>query len=157
MGSVAYSNVAHPELSPGFDHHHLGEKRRETGAIAAEARTGSEENSPSRVVRAVQTARLRREILFNSDLFADPAWDMLLDLYASHLEQVRVSVSSLCVAARVPATTALRWIARLEQDGLAVRANDPMDGRRNWIDLTGEGVDRMRRYFEMLPAGGFGV
>ena len=104
-----------------------------------------------RLVRAVQNARRRRDALFAPDLFADPAWDMLLELYALHLEQRRVSVSSLCIAAYVPATTALRWVAKLEEEGLAMRTEDRSDGRRTWIELSAEGIKRMQLYFEMLP------
>lgn len=106
----------------------------------------------SKLVRAVQRTRRRREECFDSALFADPAWDMLLELYGSYLEQRRIAVSSLCVAAHVPATTALRWIAKLEQDGLAERKDDPNDARRSWIELTADGVDRMTRYFDVSPA-----
>src|SRR3546814_1843272 len=42
---------------------------------------------------------------------SDPAWDMLLDLYLAAERNTRpVSISSLCIASAVPATTALRWI-----------------------------------------------
>jgi DNA-binding MarR family transcriptional regulator len=101
----------------------------------------------------VQSSRRQRDALFNADTFADPAWDMLLELYALHLEQRRVSVMSLCEAACVPASTALRWIARLENDGLAIRREDPYDRRRCWLDLSAAGVERMGRVFEMLPFG----
>jgi hypothetical protein len=53
--------------------------------------------------------RRERERLL-PDLFADPAWDILLDLFAASIERRPVSVSSACVAAAVPPTTALRWI-----------------------------------------------
>lgn len=111
----------------------------------------------SKVVRSVQRARRSRDYCFDPALFADPAWDMLLELYASHVEQRRISVSSLCVAAHVPATTALRWIAKLEQDGLAVRRDDPNDGRRSWIELTMDGVERMTRYFDLRPNECFSI
>ena len=106
---------------------------------------------PGRVVRAVQAARRRRAALFEADLFSDPAWDILLELYALHLEQQRASVSSLYAASCVPATTALRWIAKLENDGLVIRTGDSVDARRSWIKLSADGVERMRRFFEMLP------
>ncbi len=48
----------------------------------------------------------------------------------------RVAVSSLCIAAAVPATTALRWIKALTDRGLFVRAADPQDGRRVYIELV---------------------
>src|SRR3546814_2543305 len=71
--------------------------------------------------------RRMREQYFPADLFADPAWDMLLDLYAARLEHQPVSVSSLCIAAAVPATTALRWIKTMTEAGLFVREADPQD------------------------------
>jgi predicted transcriptional regulator len=63
-------------------------------------------------------------------LFADPAWDMLLDLLQAEIAQHRVPVSSLCIAAAVPATTALRWIKTMTDVGLFKRRADPHDGRR---------------------------
>lgn len=87
-------------------------------------------------VRGIIRARRLRDQYFGADLFADPAWDMLLDLMAARLERQRVAVSSLCIAAAVPATTALRWIKTLTEHGLFVRAADPEDGRRVYIELS---------------------
>ncbi|HEY0013725.1 MAG TPA: MarR family transcriptional regulator [Allosphingosinicella sp.] len=81
-------------------------------------------------------ARRLRESLFPEGLFADPAWDMLLDLFASRLEGHKVCVSSACSAASVPQTTALRWVDRLEECGLVVRRPDPQDSRRIYVELT---------------------
>jgi DNA-binding MarR family transcriptional regulator len=95
-------------------------------------------------VRAIIRARRLRDQYFGSELFADPAWDILLDLFAAQLENRKVAVSSLCIAAAVPATTALRWIKTLTDLGLVVRAADPQDGRRVYIELaprTAEGVE----------------
>jgi DNA-binding MarR family transcriptional regulator len=99
-------------------------------------------------VRAFIRARRLREQYFESELFADPAWDMLLDLYAARLEKQRVAVSSLCIAAAVPATTALRWIKTLTDLGLLVRAADPQDGRRVYIELSANAAARMEGYFK---------
>ena len=87
-------------------------------------------------VRAMIRARRTRDRFFRSDLFADPAWDMLLDLLAARLEHMRVAVSSLCIAAAVPPTTALRWIKTLSDAGMFVRVADPRDGRRVFIALS---------------------
>ena len=70
------------------------------------------------------------------DLFADPAWDLLLDLFAATMERRRVSVSSACVAAAVPPTTALRWIGILEARGLIGRIADPKDRRVTYLRLN---------------------
>ena len=102
----------------------------EAAAVAAVAAgTGAASKDEPRIdaasIRAIIRARRLRDQYFRGDLFADPAWDMLLDLMAARLEKNRVAVSSLCIAAAVPATTALRWIKALTDRGLFVRAADP--------------------------------
>lgn len=107
-------------------------------------------------IRTIIRARRLRDRYFGGDLFADPAWDMLLDLMAARLEGAKVPVSSLCLAAAVPATTALRWIKLLTERGLFVRVGDPGDGRRVHIELS-EATARalgahLRHARGMLPA-----
>ena len=104
----------------------------------------------AKAVRRMLRQRRMREQYFPADLFADPAWDMLLDLYAARLERQPVSVSSLCIAAAVPATTALRWIKTMTDAGLFVRGDDPQDGRRIFIALAEGAYDALARYFEAL-------
>ena len=87
------------------------------------------------IVALIRARRLRDQFL-PADLFADPAWDMMLDLLAARLAGARVSVSSLCIAASVPPTTALRWIKQLTDRGVFARVDDPSDGRRVFIELT---------------------
>ena len=105
------------------------------------------------VVRNVIRARRLRARFFSEELFADPAWDMLLDLLQAEIAQLRVPVSSLCIAAAVPATTALRWLKTLVGQGLFVRRADPHDGRRVFVELAPETSQALRRYFaELGPA-----
>lgn len=101
-------------------------------------------------VRALIRARRTRDQFFRSELFADPAWDMLLDLMAARLEHKRVSVSSLCIAAAVPATTALRWIKTMTDEGLFVRRADNNDGRRIFIELSERSAAAMHSYLDWL-------
>jgi DNA-binding MarR family transcriptional regulator len=75
---------------------------------------------------------------------------MLLDLYAARLEHNRVSVSSLCIAAAVPATTALRWIKALTTSGLFERRADPHDGRRIFVALSDSAAAAMHAYFAAI-------
>lgn len=90
----------------------------------------------ARMARRYLRARRYRAAALGAELFADPCWDMMLDLFASRVEGARVSVTSACVAANVPSTTALRYMARLEQLGLLVRTADPLDGRRFYVSLS---------------------
>ncbi len=102
------------------------------------------------VVRSVIRARRLRSRFFDEELFADPAWDMLLDLLQAELAQHRVPVSSLCIAAAVPATTALRWIKSMTDSGLFVRRADPHDGRRVFVELSPGASTALRSYFGEL-------
>ena len=102
------------------------------------------------IVRSVIRARRLRSRFFPEELFADPAWDMLLDLLQAEISHLRVPVSSLCIAAAVPATTALRWLKTLVSQGLFVRRADPHDGRRVFVELAPETSQALRRYFAEL-------
>jgi hypothetical protein len=102
------------------------------------------------VVRSVIRARRLRTRFFPEELFADPAWDMLLDLLQAEISHLRVPVSSLCIAAAVPATTALRWLKTLVQQGLFIRRADPHDGRRVFVELAPATSTALRRYFAEL-------
>ena len=103
-----------------------------------------------RLVRRIIRQRQLRARFFEGDLFADPAWDMLLDLTAARAEHTRVSVTSLCIASGVPPTTALRWIGQMSDAGLLMRVDDETDRRRAFITLTDKAADAMSRYFAEL-------
>jgi DNA-binding MarR family transcriptional regulator len=111
---------------------------------------GSEKDVPAvsvETVRSVIRARRMRARFFAEDLFADPAWDMMLDLLQAEIAQLRVPVSSLCIAAAVPATTALRWLKTMVAQGLFIRRADPHDGRRVFVELAPATSHSLRRYF----------
>ena len=103
------------------------------------------------LVKSIIRSRRMREQYLGSGLFADPAWDMLLDLFAARLEGRRVSVSSLCLAAAVPPTAALRRIAMLEEKALVVRRSDSRDRRRVWMEVQNETATKI---YEFLRVAG---
>jgi len=103
-----------------------------------------------RLVRRIIRQRQLRARFFEGDLFADPAWDILLDLTAARVELTRVSVTSLCIASGVPPTTALRWISQMTEAGLLERVEDESDRRRAFIALTEKAACAMARYFAEL-------
>lgn len=111
-------------------------------------------SSPSlpdpRMIRQIISNRQGRARFFDANLFADPAWDMLLDLAAAHGEGQKVSVSSLCIAAGVPATTALRWLMQMVETGVFCRVADPADRRRVFIELSESALAAMAGYFASI-------
>jgi DNA-binding MarR family transcriptional regulator len=97
-------------------------------------------------VRWLINARRERARYLSDELFADPAWDILLDLLHAELVSQRTTVSSLCIAAGVPATTGLRWISNMVKSGLLLRQPDKFDGRRVYVELAPDVSDALRNY-----------
>ncbi|KMS53280.1 MarR family transcriptional regulator [Sphingobium cupriresistens LL01] len=89
--------------------------------------------------------RRKRELAF-PNLFFDPSWDILIDLYAAAGTGHQVSVTSACIASRAPTSTALRHIDRMIDLGLIARRNDPQDGRRIHLQLTDAGNDLIETF-----------
>ncbi|MEM1132848.1 MAG: hypothetical protein AAGH53_07925 [Pseudomonadota bacterium] len=98
-------------------------------------------------IKKVIKSRHRRFSFFDPDMFADPAWDILLDLYVAALEHRQVSVSSACIASCVPSTTALRWLSILEKNDLIIRKRDQHDLRRVFVELSDKGRHKLDEYF----------
>jgi len=92
--------------------------------------------------------RDRRLFFDDHSLFGEPAWDLLLDLFIAGLERKLLPVTSACIGAAVPTTTALRWLTLLEQRGLVIREPDPSDARRAHVRLSSEATELMERYFQ---------
>jgi hypothetical protein len=135
----------------------LGEFKRDYAAAEPSAFAGfgaAPANGPAipdpQLVRQIIAGRQARARFFDPELFGDPAWDMLLDLTAAHGEGARVSVTSLCIAAGVPATTALRWLTQMVESGIFERVPDPADKRRAFIGLSDKAVAAMSGYFASL-------
>lgn len=124
----------------------LAELSAELGRLAGEIADSETAPAPmidSEFVRGLIRQRRRRSTEFGADLFADPVWDMMLDLLAARLDGRAVRTSSLCIAAGVPSTTALRWIRELSERGMFVRVPDPLDGRGVLIELSDDAAERL--------------
>lgn len=127
----------------------LGENKPEYRAADRGLHQGRSLPDP-KLVRQIIANRQRRARFFDAQLFADPAWDMLLDLTAAQGERQTVSVTSLCIAAAVPATTALRWLTQMVETGVLRRVADPADKRRVFIELSEGAQSGMAGYFAAL-------
>lgn len=108
-----------------------------------------------RLAKSLYGLRRRRDAASGiKGLFGEPAWDILLDLYIAQRSRAELQVSSVCIEAGVPSTTILRWIARLEREGLVYRAADKGDARRRYVRLTEQGHSFVLRLLNaMLPPG----
>lgn len=97
--------------------------------------------------RLYRDRRARGGLFGDEALFGEPAWDLLLDLFIAAKERKRVPVTSACIGAAVPTTTALRWLAVMEDRGLILREADPSDARRIFVRLSTDAYAKMVAYF----------
>lgn len=105
------------------------------------------------LARKLYALRRKRAAIFgHADLFGEPAWDILLDLYIAHGEGKPVSVSSACIGSAAPSTTGLRWLGVLVDVGLVLREHDPADQRRVLVRLSDEGKAAMERFLAAAAA-----
>jgi DNA-binding MarR family transcriptional regulator len=84
------------------------------------------------MVAYVRKARDLRRRFLDPELFGEPAWDILLDLYSANLAQKRV--------------------AAMEAKGLVRRRPDPSDRRRIFVELCPEITAAMDALFVALGA-----
>lgn len=111
-------------------------ENRETRALAVQ-----------NVQTTVRRRQLRRQLLGHADLFGEPAWDMLLDLFIHECEGRLLSMSSLCVAAGIPTSSAMRLVLRMCDAGLIERIPDVFDRRRSLMRIAPDVAHRMQAYF----------
>ncbi len=107
-------------------------------------------DAPSDVARRILRLRRKREAVLDAALFADPAWDILLDLLVADADGRTVSVGDVCLAAAVPATTGLRWLQALAERGYVQISRHDYDGRRRVVCLAPEARSRLNALLEDL-------
>lgn len=107
------------------------------------------------IARRISQLRRKRDTMLAPIIFADPEWDILLDLFAEGGFGRIVSMSSLCIAAAVPTTTAVRCINAMIDQGVLIKSRDPNDARRVLVALTEETRRKIRSWLmqaaRMLP------
>jgi len=130
----------------------------EFAAAAASEATPPPDDRPDaveprrKILKELRAIRAVRSKHFPPDLFSDPCWEMLLDLYDARLAGAEVTVTSLGAASGVPLTTALRRMEALQAHGLIARIEDKDDKRRTIVRLTDAGVEAGDRFFETYLA-----
>lgn len=130
--------------SLAFPPHNLTSHRVRTGVALDPGR----QSVSATVVEAAIRDRALRWTFVPSQLLADSAWDMLLELLHAEITERRVSEAILCKAAGVPAGVGRRWINALVDRGLCTRSAD--GGHSEMLELSMRGSEAMRGYFAEL-------
>lgn len=88
------------------------------------------------------SARRGREQLFGRHLFSDPAWDVIIELYAAMLGKRKMTAADLARAIGSPESVLARWIAALVEAGIVSTIEDP-EPTKSTVELTQEGAAKM--------------
>lgn len=142
-----------PDSEPGRQLH-LNEKvGRILNSLARStfARNSSENDRldiPEEVVRAAIRAWRERACYLPAELFSDPAWGMLLELFHAEIGKRNVSLKRLCKASAASTPTAIRWLKVLEGRELVIRQADPLNSGNEFFELTPKGSTALRLYFK---------
>ncbi len=107
---------------------------------------GEEDRILHRTAECILQKRRLRNQYFDSELFGEAGFDVMLDLFVQDLAGRSTYTTSAAIASRAPLTTALRQIAMLVERGLVAREPDPVDRRRVLLRMTDDGAERMREY-----------
>jgi len=145
--NVPAGHVSHtPQREP--DTNQVTKKRSASRSADGETVEETRRAAFAEMARASYSKRRKRSAIFDDpDLFGEPGWDILLDLYIAHVEDKPVSVSSACIGSAAPPTTGLRWLGVLAEQDLVAREHDPRDQRRVLVRLTEKALIAMDEYF----------
>ena len=88
--------------------------------------------------------RRKRSTFFSAGLFADPAWDILLDLFLAELQQRTITVRELALSSPVPLNVVNRWLERLERDCWLRRRPGPSNSDLRVVALSARGTSAMQ-------------
>lgn len=132
----------------------LEEIRMTSGCEAFGPRAPADMDRVERAIRAAQKAlrdrQVRSDFVGNAEMFGEPAWDILLDLFIRQAQDENVSIKAACLSPATRASTLLRWLNVLVDNGLLVCENDPSDQKQRLIRLTAAGYEGMLRYLDSI-------
>ena len=94
-------------------------------------------------ILSVLIVRRARDDAIGKDLFSDPAWDILLELFAARLGRRHITARELASSIEMPVSVILRWIRALENRHLVEAASEPSGNGS--VELTAEGLKRLKR------------
>ncbi len=114
-------------------------------ALLSRTRARQEVDITEDHILSILIARRGREAVFGPNLFSEPAWDALLELYAAKLGRRRISLNDVARALDIPESTMARWIDVLTERHLVQTESDTIEPSRLWLSLTAEGQAKMKQ------------
>lgn len=103
--------------------------------------------TPLTVATIALKIRQRRARFVSSDLFSEPVWDAMLDMFIDQDPEIERSASHLAGVAGIAVTTMRRWLNIMIAEGLIEQAPSP-SGVQTY-GLTDRGQFIMNRIFDL--------
>ena len=98
------------------------------------------------LVEHILQARRIRDNLLGSSLFSETAWDILLNLYRSHLRHLDLTRDDLGELLGLSTATVGRWIETLKLENLVRQKPHPEQPGQMSVELSTQGANAMRRW-----------
>ena len=102
------------------------------------------------VAKSILRGRQARSLFISSHLFGDPAWDMLLALFAYAALGQKVGLLELSGVAKVSVESGKRWAEALASEDLVTIDDSAPDSKGRSIELTEGGRAAMRQVLRCL-------
>jgi DNA-binding MarR family transcriptional regulator len=127
----------------------LGEQPR-NHRLAEPSDKLTEECRMRRIAERLLRQRQQRSDYVSSTLFAEPGWDMLLELYVIENSGSSTAASALLPHSAITKSTKARWLDHLEQLRLVRRRAHPLEPDTEFVELTNEGARELERYLSSI-------
>ncbi|QIK78853.1 helix-turn-helix domain-containing protein [Sphingomonas piscis] len=112
--------------------------------ISSIPKTGLNSIGKYRLVCQAYEARRARPLFFASNLFAEPAWDILLAMFREYLAARPTTVADVVRSSDVQESSARRWLSALIDAGLVEQSEGDL------VALTSNGVAQLDAYIQHL-------
>ena len=99
-------------------------------------------------IRSILRVRRERSAIFGEGLFSEPAWDILLELFAAHLGNRTIGLGDLTRIA--PESTLARWVSALEERGLVI-CDGPLQPHQMRVSLSADCAAKLGRFLSGAP------
>ena len=104
------------------------------------------EFSAYQIAKKLSGARETRQLeLTVANIFNDPFWDILVDLYIGKNEAREMSFKNYPISSSSRPSTAARYLKILESEGLINQHRDETDSGKTYIDLTNKGQSAIEK------------
>lgn len=101
----------------------------------------------------LQENRQRNLYFSNSQIFGDPAWELMLEAYVATTEKRCVDLSDLENDLRRPVSVITRLAAILEAEGYLERCRSHKNQRLGYVKLTNDAIAWCEQCFDLKRAG----